>query len=61
MGRTTSEVKNRYNTKTYDFIKLAVKKGEKDKIKELAAMQGKSLSGFIIDLVNREMGTAKTP
>ena len=61
MGRTTSKVKNRYNTKTYDFIKLAVKKGEKDKIKAFAAMQGKSLSGFIIDLVNREMGTAKTP
>lgn len=60
MGRTTSKVKNRYNNKAYDFIRLAVKKGEKDKIKEFAAAQGKSLNGFITDLINREMGIAET-
>lgn len=47
MGKTSSKVKDRYNAKAYDEIKVRVFKGEKDKIKVHAEEQGESLNGFI--------------
>lgn len=47
MGKTSSKVKDRYNAKTYDEIKVRVTKGEKDKIKAHADSKGESLNGFI--------------
>lgn len=55
MGKTSSEVKRRYNNKAYDFINLTVKKGEKEKIKAVAENQGKSLNKYINDLIKKDM------
>ncbi len=49
------EATARYNKKTYDRINLIVKKGQRQKIKDFAAAQGKSLNRFIMDLVEAEM------
>jgi predicted HicB family RNase H-like nuclease len=55
MGKTSSAVKNRYNAKAYDPISLRVKKGEKERVAAYAAAQGKSLNGYIVDLIERDM------
>ena len=52
---TSWKVKSRYNSKTYDRIELVVAKGQKEKIKALAAKQSKSVNAFIVDLVNHEI------
>lgn len=47
MGKTSSKVKDRYNAKVYDEIKIRVSKGQKDEIKSHAESKGESLNGFI--------------
>ena len=47
MGKTSSAVKDRYNAKTYDEIKVRVQKGEKDLIQAHAEAHGESTNGFI--------------
>lgn len=47
MGKTSSKVKDRYNAKVYDEIKIRVSKGQKDEIKAHAESKGESLNGFI--------------
>ena len=40
MGKTSSKVKDRYNAKAYDEIKVRVFKGDKEKVKAHAENQG---------------------
>lgn len=47
MGKTSSEVKRRYNNKAYDQIQVLVRKGEKDIIKAHAEKCGESVNAFI--------------
>ena len=47
MGKTSSAVKDRYNAKAYDEIKIRVPKGQKDLIQAHAEAQGESTNGFI--------------
>lgn len=47
MGKTSSAVKDRWNAKAYDEIKVRVPKGEKEKIQAHAEKYGESLNGFI--------------
>lgn len=47
MGKTSSAVKDRYNAKAYDEIKLRVEKGQKEAIKAHAEAQEESVNGFI--------------
>ena len=54
-GKVSWEAKTRYSKKAYDRVNFYVKKGEKEKIKAFAASQGKSLNGFIVGLIMREM------
>lgn len=56
MGKTSSVVKDRYNAKTYDEIKVRVYKGEKEIIKTHAEQRGESTNAFI----NRAIGEAMT-
>ena len=46
---------NKYNKKAYDFMRLFVKKGELEKLKEIAKIQGKSLNKFVTDAVYKEV------
>ena len=49
------EATARYNKKTYDRIEIKVKKGQKCKIIKYAAQHGKSVTQFIVDLIEAEM------
>lgn len=55
MGKTSAEVKNRYNAKTYDRIYLIVKKGEKDRLKAHAESKGESLNEFINRAISEQI------
>ena len=48
-------VSNKYNAKAYDRIALQVYKGERDKIRAYAESIGKSLNGYINDLIVSDM------
>ena len=50
---------NKYNKKTYDFLRLFVKKGELEKLKEIAKSQGKSLNKFVTDAIYKEVELIK--
>lgn len=55
MGKTSSAVKDRYNAKAYDEIKLRVGKGQKDMIQAHAQTQGESVNGFIGRAISETM------
>lgn len=55
MGRTSSAVKDRYNAKAYDEIKVRVSKGDKEKIKDHADARGESVNGFIGRAISEQM------
>ncbi len=55
MGKTSSKVKDRYNAKAYDEIKVRVFKGDKEKVKAHAENQGESLNGFIKRAIDETM------
>lgn len=55
MGKTSSEVKDRYNRKAYDEIKLRVYKGRKADLQAAADKAGLSLSAYIVKAVERQM------
>lgn len=55
MGKTSSKVKDRYNAKAYDELKIRVPKGEKDKIKAHADTQSESLNGFVKRAIDETM------
>lgn len=55
MGKTSSAVKNRYNAKAYDEIKVRVPKGKKEEVKAHADRQGESLNGFINRAIDETM------
>ena len=50
---------SKYMKANYDEIKLRIPKGEKDKWKQFAADQGKSLNQFVMDAVNAAMTNAE--
>ena len=51
MGKTSSAVKDRYNAKVYDEIKVRVAKGRKEMIRNHALSMQESTTAFI----NREI------
>lgn len=55
MGKTSSEVKDRYNKKAYDTIMLRVYKGRKDDIQVAAERTGLSLNAYIVKAIERQM------
>ena len=58
MGKTSSAVKDRYNSKAYDEIKVRVTKGQKEEIKAHAEQfDGGSVNGFINRAIENQMET----
>ena len=55
MGKTSAEVKERYNKKAYEDIRLRVKKGQKEKIQARADELQKSSNGYIVDLIEDDL------
>lgn len=56
--KTSSKVKDRYNAKAYDEIKVRVSKGSKEVIQDYAESQGQSVNGFINAAIDEKMGKA---
>ena len=56
MGKTSSTVKDRYNAKAYDEIKLRVPKGRKADIKAHTEQIGETVNGYINKLFCKDMG-----
>lgn len=54
-GKTSTESKTKYNAKSYDEIKVRVRKGDKEQLKAFAAAQGLSLNEFITRAVAKAM------
>ena len=50
-SKTSSQVKDRYNAKAYDEIKVRVPKGKKDEIKAAAELEGKSVNAYIVEAI----------
>lgn len=59
MGKTSIEVKERYNKKTYDDIRFRVKKGQKEIIQARADSLGKSINSYLLDLVDADLASGK--
>lgn len=55
MGKTSSAVKDRYNAKVYDEIKVRVEKGRKESIRAHAEAQGESVNAFINRAIDEAM------
>lgn len=55
MGRTSSAVKDRYNAKAYDEIKVRVNKGREAEIQSYAEAHGQSVNGFINRAIDETM------
>lgn len=59
MAKTSSAVKNRYNAKAYDNLRIFVPKGRKANIETHAAAVGRSVNGLVNDLLRGELGMTK--
>lgn len=59
MGKTSVEVKERYNKKVYEDIRLRVKKGQKEMIQTRASELDKSVNGYIVDLIEEDIQNAE--
>lgn len=55
LSESRKRANRKYNEKAYDQVKVLVPKGKRDLIKQYAESQGKSLNGFINDLINDAM------
>ncbi len=55
MGKTSVEVKERYNKKTYEDIRIRVRKGQKAIIQTRADAVGKSINSYMVDLVRNDL------
>lgn len=56
MGKTSSAVKDRYNAKAYDFIRVIVPKGKREAIAAEAKANGESMSAYICRAILVQMG-----
>ena len=59
MGRTSSQVKDRYNAKAYDEIKLRVPKGQKAAVEAFARSRGLSTNALLNGLLREAMDVAQ--
>ena len=60
MGKTSNAVKDKYNAKAYDDIRLRVPKGKKEQIQAFAESNGETVNGMINRLITEAMGADKT-
>ena len=53
--KTNAQIKNDYAKKTYDDVRLQVRKGQKEQIKAYAESLGESVNGLINRLIKEAM------
>ena len=66
VSKSQIKAKDKYNKKTYDEVKLRVKKGEKSELQAIAEQQGMSLNAFITTAIseyikNLTAGSSENP
>ncbi|MBR4908171.1 MAG: hypothetical protein IKZ43_04075 [Acidaminococcaceae bacterium] len=59
MGKTSSKVKDRYNAKAYDEMKIRVPKGQKQAVEAHAQNKGESINGLVNALLRADMGISE--
>ena len=59
MGKTSSKVKDRYNAKTYDEMKIRVPKGRKADVEAYAKAQGESVNGLVNNFLRNAVGLSE--
>ena len=57
--KASGQAVNRYSKKAYDDLRIRVKKGQKEAIQARAEELGKSLNGYVIDLIEQDMARAE--
>ena len=57
--KTNAQIKNDYAKKAYDDIRLQVKKGQKEVIRQHAESKGLSLNGYINKLISDDMNAGQ--
>ncbi len=55
MAKSATTAKDKYNSKTYEDIRLRVKSGQKQFIRNRAESLGMSLQGYINNLIDKDM------
>lgn len=61
MGKTSSKVKDRYNAKAYDEMKIRVPKGRKAAIEAAASSAGESVNQYTQKALLARMGLTEWP
>ena len=56
MGKTSWQVKNKYNAKAYERVTIVIKKEQMPKVKEHALNRAKNMSEYIKRLISADMG-----
>lgn len=59
MGKTSSKVKDRYNAKAYDEMKIRVPKGKKALIEAYTKEHGESVNGLVNNLLRNVLGMSE--
>ena len=57
--KASGQAVNRYSKKAYDDLRIRVKKGQKEAIQARAEELGKSLNGYVIDLIEKDMAQSE--
>lgn len=60
MSEARKKANEKYNAKAYDQVKIIMKKGQREQVKEFAESQGLSLNAYINKLIADDMGEALT-
>lgn len=53
--KASGQAVNRYSKKAYDDLRIRVKKGKKEEIQARADELGKSLNGYVVDLIEEDL------
>ena len=56
MGKTSNAVKQRYNEKAYDQVKITVPKGRRADIQKWVTERGETVNGFVNEAFRISMG-----
>ena len=59
MSKTSNTVKDRWNNKAYDDIRIRVPKGQKQAVEAFAREQGESVNGMVNTLIRAKMGLSE--
>lgn len=60
MSEARKKANEKYNAKAYDQVKIIMKKGQREQVKEFAKSRGLSLNAYINKLIADDMGAALT-